>query len=365
KGDPGTNGPVEGSVCVAGGINGTIVTSFNAVDGLMNVTCSRQGEVITLAGTGSPGAVNATGTSASFYAPAGVAVDGSGNVYVADYENHLIRKISPAGVVTTLAGDGSSGAVDGTGTSASFNNPGGVAVDGSGYVYVADTDNHLIRKISPSGVVTTLAGTGSSGAVDGTGISASFYFPFGVAVDGSGNVYVADQGNNLIRKISPSGEVTTFAGTGSSGAVDGTGTSASFSYPYGVAVDGAGNVYVADTSNHLIRKISPSGVVTTLAGTGSSGAVDGTGTSASFFDPYGVAVDGSGNVYVADQSNHLIRKISPTGVVTTLAGTGSSGAVNANGTSASFYFPFGVAVDGSGNVYVADYFNHLIRKILG
>ncbi|MFT6289570.1 MAG: streptogramin lyase, partial [Ilumatobacter sp.] len=369
--DPGTNGPVEGSVCVAGGINGTIVTSFNTVDGLMNVTCSRPaGEVTTLAGTaGSTGEDNANGISASFNYPVGVAVDGSGNVYVADQFNHLIRKISPTGDVTTLAGTaGSTGANNANGTSASFNYPTGVAVDGSGHVYVADSSNHLIRKISPSGVVTTLAGdAGNSGAVDGNGTSASFNKPFGVAVDGSGYVYVADQDNHLIRKISPAGVVTTLAGDGSFGEDNANGISASFNNPVGVAVDGSGNVYVADQSNHLIRKISPTGDVTTLAGTaGNSGEDNANGTSASFSYPSGVAVDGSGNVYVADYGNHLIRKISPSGDVTTLAGTaGNSGAVNANGISASFSTPFGVAIDGSGNVYVADYSNHLIRKILG
>ncbi|MFT6292691.1 MAG: sugar lactone lactonase YvrE, partial [Ilumatobacter sp.] len=251
--------------------------------------------------------------------------------------------------------------------SASFDYPSGVAVDGSGNVYVADRSNHLIRKISPTGDVTTLAGNaGNSGAVDDNGTSASFYFPSGVAVDGSGYVYVADTGNHLIRKISPTGVVTTLAGNaGNSGADNGTGTSASFNNPYGVAVDGSGYVYVADTFNSLIRKISSTGVVTTLAGDGSRSAVNGNGISASFDFPLGVAVDGFGNVYVADQNNDLIRKISSTGVVTTLAGDGSRGAVNANGTSASFFTPYGVAVDGSGNVYVGEQGNHLIRKILG
>jgi streptogramin lyase len=278
----------------------------------MNVTCSRPGDVTTLAGTaGFDGAVNGNGTSASFNNPAGVAVDESGNVYVADAFNHLIRKISLTGDVTTLAGTaGFDGAVNGNGTSASFNNPVGVAVGGSGNVYVADAFNHLIRKISPTGDVTTLAGTaGFDGAVNGNGTSASFKYPWGVAVDGSGNVYVADAFNHLIRKISPTGDVTTLAGTGFDGAVNGNGTSASFGNPVGVAVDESGNVYVADTSNDLIRKISSTGDVTTLAGTGSGGAVNGNGTSASFKYPYGVAVDGSGNVYIADRSNHLIRRI--------------------------------------------------------
>jgi streptogramin lyase len=334
----------------------------------MKVTCSRPaGDVITLAGDGSLGAVNANGISASFNNPTGVAVDESGNVYVADQSNHVIRKISPTGDVTTLAGDGSPGVVNGIGSAARFFYPSGVAVDGSGYVYVADTYNSLIRKISPTGEVTTLAGEAQEhGAVNGIGSSARFNYPYGVAVDGSGNVYVADTSNHVIRKISPTGDVTTLAGTaGSDGDGNGTGSAASFAGPYGVAVDESGYVYVADTSNHLIRKISPAGEVTTLAGTaGSIGAVNANGTSASFNYPNRLAVDGPGNVYVADQGNHLIRKISPTGVVTTLAGTaGSTGDVNANGTSASFNNPAGVAVDGSGNVYVADRNNHLIRKI--
>jgi len=319
--------------------------------------------VTTLAGTGSTGSANGTGTAASFYSPQGVAVDNSGNVYVADASNHLIRKITSAGVVTTLAGSGSQGSANGTGTAATFKFPRGVAVDGSGNVYVADRQNHMIRKITSAGVVTTLAGSGSSGSADGTGTAATFYQPCGVAVDNSGNVYVADASNHLIRKITSAGVVTTLAGSGSQGSADGTGTAASFNYPYGIAVDGSGNVYVADKENNLIRKVTSAGVVTTLAGSGSSGSADGTGTAASFYSPYGVAVDNSGNVYVADRQNHMIRKITSAGVVTTLAGSGSSGSADGTGTAASFYQPCGVAVVGSGNVYVADTDNNLIRKI--
>ena len=211
--------------------------------------------------------------------------------------------------------------------------------------------------------VTTFAGSGSAGSADGTGTAASFYKPSGVAVDGSGNVYVAEYYNHLIRKITSAGVVTTLAGSGSAGSANGTGTAASFYRPYGVAVDGNGNVYVADYYNHLIRKITSAGVVTTLAGSGSQGSADGTGTAASFYNPSGVAVDGSGNVYVADRSNHLIRKITSADVVTTLAGSGSQGSANGTGTAASFTLPYGVAVDASGNVYVADSGNNLIRKI--
>ena len=263
-------------------------------------------------------------------------------------------------MVSTLAGS-TSGYTDGTGTSAKFFNPIGVAVDGAGNVYVADLYNHRIRKITASGVVSTLAGSGTSGYTDGTGTSAQFKYPSGVAVDGAGNVYVADRVNHRIRKITTSGVVSTLAGSGTSGYTDGTGTSAQFKSPRGVAVDGAGNVYVADQENHRIRKITASGVVSTLAGS-TYGYADGTGTSAKFDSPIGVAVDGAGNVYVADQDNHRIRKITTSGVVSTLAGS-THGYTDGTGTSAQFKYPTGVAVDGAGNVYVADQYNHRIRKI--
>ena len=288
-----------------------------------------------------------------------LAVDALGNIYVSNISNNLIRKITPAGVVTTLAGS-SVGYANGTGTSATFNFPMGVAVDALGNIYVADILNNSIRKITPAGVVTTLA-------------SAVFNRPKGVAVDALGNVYVADTSNNVIRKITPAGVVTTLAGGGSvggtaSGHDNSTGTTATFNSPIGVAVDALGNVYVADTSNNLIRKITPAGVVTTLAGGGSvegtaPGHADGTGTSATFNSPRGVAVDALGNIYVVDNSNNLIRKITPAGVVTTLAGGGSVGYADGTGTRATFNLPIGVAVDALGNVYVADSGNNLIRKI--
>ena len=328
-----------------------------------------------------------------------VDISGHGYVYVADYANYLVRKIIPPGVVTTLAGDtydltnggynvgDNGGYADGTGSAASFTYPSGVATDGSGNVYVADTDNNLIREISPAGVVTTLAGDTnnlSSGYADGTNGTARFNYPNSVATDGSGNVYVADTDNNLIREISPAGVVTTLAGDTnnlSSGYADGTNGTAMFNSPSGVATDGSGNVYVADTGNNLIRKITPAGVVTTLAGDtfdltngGYNGSyADGTGDAAMFYNPAGVATDGSGNVYVADAGNSLIRKITPAGVVTTLAGDTydlTNVSVNPNygyadGTNgtAQFFYPSGVSLDGSGNVYVADTDNNLIRKI--
>jgi uncharacterized repeat protein (TIGR02543 family) len=265
---------------------GTAFLADTAVDADITVYAkwTTNAAVTTLAGSGNVGAINGTGTSASFDSPTGVTVDSAGNVYVADYNNHLIRKITPGGDVTTLAGtSGTAGDADGTGTDASFDSPHGVTVDSAGHVYVADTFNHLIRRITPGGEVTTLAGSGASGDADGTGTSAPFDSPVGVTVDSAGNVYVADYNNHLIRKITPGGEVTTLAGSGEAGSADGTGTDASFNGPHGVTVDSAGNVYVADYNNHLIRKITPGGEVTTLAGTsGTAGDADGTSTDASF-----------------------------------------------------------------------------------
>jgi sugar lactone lactonase YvrE len=319
-------------------------------------------QVSTLAGS-SIGYADGTGTAARFSVPYGVATDANGNVYVADQNNHRIRKITPAGVVTTLAGSGSAGFADGTGTTASFNYPSGVATDANGNVFVADLENHRIRKITPAGVVTTLAGSGIIGNTNATGTAASFNYPNGIATDATGNIYVADEGNHRIRKITSSGVVTSLAGNGISGFTDGPGESAQFHNPNGVATDAIGNVYVADYVNHRIRKITSGGVVSTLAGNGTDGFANGIGTSASFNYPTGVATDAVGNVYVADYLNHRIRKITPAGVVTTYAGSGISGNNNGAGTTATFSGPTGVAIDGSGNFYVVDRFNYRIRKI--
>jgi len=323
----------------------------------------------TLAGTaGSSGSTDGTGSAARFSSPHGVAVDTAGNVFVADTFNHTIRKITSAGVVTTLAGTaGSSGSTDGTGSAARFDFPASVSVDSAGNVYVADTFNHTIRKVTSGGVVTTLAGTaGSSGSTDGTGSAARFDFPTSVSVDTAGNVFVADSGNNTIRKVTNAGVVTTLAGlAGFPGSTDATGSAARFSSPHGVAVDTAGNVFVADRNNHTIRKVTSAGVVTTLAGTaGSSGSTDATGSAARFDNPIGVTVDTAGNVFVADTYNSTIRKVTSGGVVTTLAGTaGVNGSNDGTGSAARFNLPHGVAVDALGNVFVADNANHTIRKI--
>jgi sugar lactone lactonase YvrE len=334
-----------------------------------NAPSTPSGVVTTLAGAaGQTGSTDGAGAAASFNYPFGVAVDSSGNVYVADTYGSTIRKITPAGVVTTLAGKTEEpGSSDGTGADASFSNPIGVAVDSNGNVYVADAGNATIRKITPAGAVTTLAGAaGQTGSADGPGADARFNYPEGVAVDSSGNVYVADTYDSTIRKITPAGEVTTLAGkTEEPGSSDGTGADGSFSNPIGVAVDSNGNVYVADAGNATIRKITSAGVVTTLAGAaGQTGSADGPGADARFNYPEGVAVDSNGNVYVADTNNSTIRKITSAGVVTTFAGTAEQlGTEDGKGAAARFYYPIGVAVDSSGYVYVADTENHTIRKI--
>ncbi len=322
---------------------------------------------------GQVGSANGTGGEARFNYPYGLAADGSGNIYVADDQNCLIRKITPAGMVSTLAGTtGKPGNADGIGTAALFNGPRGVAADRAGNVYVADTGNSTIRKITPSGVVTTLAGSPwvesqyLAGLIDvgadGLGRDARFNGPHGIAVDASGNVYVADTYNHTIRKITASGMVTTLAGrAGTSGNSDGIAQAARFKAVYGLAVETAGNIYVADGDNYSIRKITPTGVVSTLAGvSGIRGSLDGVGGAARFFQPNGVAVDSSGFIFVTDGSagNNTIRRINPAGVVSTLAGLiPTQGLTSDHGPDTPARFGsvlWGIAADGQGNIFVSE-----------
>jgi sugar lactone lactonase YvrE len=268
--------------------------------------------------------------NSAFSGPCEMAVDAQGNLYVADADNHVIRKIlasksGPPTEMIVLAGNvGVSGTEDGTGPAARFGTPTAVAVDAVGNVYVADNQNATIRRITPAGVVTTLAGkAGATGNVDGTGADARFNTPRGIAVDKAGNIFVADEGNSNIRKITPAGVVTTFAGSAAETAFkDGPAKDATFGAPRGLCVDASGNVFVADTNNNLVRKITPDGTVSTFAGQISGGMSDGTGTAARFSGLRAIAADASGNLYVADSDNGAVRKITPTGVVTTvIAGT--------------------------------------------
>ncbi len=349
------------SACGGGGGTGSVdggTTVFNA-------------EVSTLAGmAGTSGLIDGTGSIANFDYPTGIAYDSfSGNLYIAEAGSHRIRKVTVAGVVTGFAGTaGVFGSADGLPENSSFNTPSGIAVDSSnGDVYVADTGRCTIRKISFGGLVSTLAGSaGSCGSTDGTGSAASFSQPIGLTVDLNSNVFVADAGT--IRKITPGGVVSTFAGTaGLYDSIDGIGNAARFKSLSGITIDkSTGNLFVADSSDHTIRKITAAGVVTTIAGTpGVRGSTDGISGAAEFSYPGPISFDSSnGNLYLAE-GNHTIRKITSTGIVSTLAGTaGLRGSTDAVGAAARFYDARGVTVDSSGNVYVADSYNHTIRKIV-
>jgi sugar lactone lactonase YvrE len=323
--------------------------------------------VITYIG-GVAGSADGAADVAQFSSPSGIAIDHSGTIYVADSNNCTIRKITRAGIVSTFAGTaGQSGGTDGKGAAARFTNPSGIVVDSAGNIYVSD-GNCTIRKITPDGDVTTFAGSGGSwGSVDGVGGAARFFVPAGLAVDGADNVYIADPRNCVIRKMTPAAAVSTFVGRApEEGFADGDGAAARFNFPGRVALDTAGNLYVADSLNRIIRKITPAGAVSTLAGApGQSGSVDGVGAAARFKQPYGIAVTSTGLIYVTDTSDYTVRRITSTGEVTTLAGSSGSPAPysDGQGAAAHFYAPDGVAVDTTGNVYVADRGHHTIRKI--
>ncbi|MBS1524734.1 MAG: hypothetical protein JST19_03735 [Bacteroidetes bacterium] len=322
--------------------------------------------VTTLAGSGKSGAANGSVMDASFSNPMGIAVDSSGNVYVADSRNDKIRKITRDGMVSTLAGSGKDGAADGKGESASFFFPVAITAGPDGNVYVADTHNSLLRKITPGGVVTTIAGKDAVQTKDLPDSLRRIDNPYGIAVARDGSVYFTNWAKDLVEKMTPEGKITIIAGNNNPGAKDGVGARASFYLPEGIAIDKAGNLYVADCYNNMIRKVSKDGRVTTLAGKPGKknfGSKDGKGAAASFSHPCGIAVDKKGNVYVADVGNNKVRKITPDGMVTTLAGSGVRGSANGDPKTASFYHPYGVAVDRDGNIFVADYQNNLIRKI--
>jgi sugar lactone lactonase YvrE len=304
--------------------------------------------VLTVAGS-TQGFTDGNAAAARFNIVSGVVKDASGNLFVCDRDNHRIRKITPEGVVSTFAG-GTLGFVDGTGTAARFNQPYCIAIDAAGNFYVGDRINHAIRKITPAGVVTTLAGNGTAGDVNGTGSAARFNEPIGIAVNSAGVLYVADYINQKIKKVTPAGVVTTYQNI----------------LAFGLAIDAQDNLYATGYYNHYIYKYNSSGVYEFIAGqNGTSGTGDGIGADARFNFPAGIAVDAIGNLYVCDAFNNRIRKISASGVVSTLAGNNTAGFTDGIGTGASFDTPLGICGDfGNKAVIVADFNNSRIRKVI-
>jgi sugar lactone lactonase YvrE len=320
----------------------------------------------TVAGTGTAGYSGDGGpaTSAQLCTPAGVAVDSSGNLYIGDTGNHRVRKVAVGGTISTVAGTGTA-SYSGDGSpaaSAQLNYPTGVAVDSSGNLYIADEFNHRIRKVTPGGTISTVAGTGTAGySGDGSpATSAQLNYPYGVAVDSNGNLYIADDGNHRIREVASGGTISTVAGTGTAGysGDGGQATSAKLYSPTGVAVDSSGNLYIADHQNNRVRKVATDGTISTVAGTGTAGysGDGGSATSAQLDYPTGVAVDSSGNLYVGDFYNNRVRKVTAGGTISTVAGTGTAGYSGDGGPAASAQLnaPSSVAVDAAGRIYVAD-----------
>lgn len=333
-------------------------------------------EISTYAGTGEVGFTDGRAENARFFDPAGLELSDDGTLYIADYGNHSIRAITPGGEVTTMAGNGIPGLRDEIGRDARFNNPIDLEVDNEGTVYVSDFRNHRIRRISSSGNVTTLSGD-DAGYRDGEPEIALFYYPAGMVLDNENTLYVSDSGNNSIRAFYLDDRVETVAGDGTYGFVNGYGSEARFRFPFGLDLGKDENLIVSDHSNHRIRHVSSEQFVSNLAGNGNCGFADGPGEESRLHSPYDVAVDDYGVIYVADYQNHSIRMVTLSGHIITLAGMkndhmqcasdegeGEAGYVDGDATEARFNHPIGLAVDGEGTVlYVADHHNQVIRKI--
>ena len=354
--------------------SGNLYISDSSANRIRKVDSS--GVITTVAGTGTGGYSGDTGqaTAAQIRTPQGIALDSSGNLYIADTTNNRIRKVDTSGVITTVAGNGSYGysGDGGQATSARLRRPEGVAVDSSGNLYIADSRSHRIRRVDTSGVITTVAGNGLRGVSGdgGAATSANIGWPSDVNVDGSGNLYISQLNDDRIRKVNSSGIISTVAaGDNTFGGDGGRAISALLRFPTDVAVDSSGNLYIADTSNHRIRKVDTSGVISTVAGTGTGGfsGDEGPATAAELNGPWSVAVDSSGNLYIADYTNRRVRKVDTSGVISTVAGTGAlSNGREGNGgpaTAAPLSLPIGVAVDSSGNLYISDFGNRTIRKV--
>jgi len=333
------------------------------------------GIISTVAGNGTAGYSGDGGaaTVAQLYYPAGVAVDSAGNIYIADYNNNRIRKVNTSGIISTVAGNGTAGysGDGGAATAAQLSNPFSVAVGSTGNIYIADGSNNRIRKVNTSGIISTVAGNGTAGysGDGGAATAASLSSPYGVAVDSAGNIYIADRSNNRIRKVNTSGIISTVAGNGALGysGDGGAATAAQLSSPHRVTVDSSGNIYIADTGNYRIRKVNTSGIISTVAGNGTQGysGDGGAATAAQINNPYGVAVDSAGNIYIADNGNKRIRKVNTSGIISTVAGNGTGGYLGDGGvaTAAQLNNPYGVTVDNNGNIYIADTSNRRIRKV--
>ena len=367
-----TSETVQAIAAEATWINSAVAPAAYLIIGPGHIASQAGNGVLGYSGDGAPAA------SAEFSYPTSVAVDSSGNLYIVDADNNRIRKVTASsGIITTVAGNGTAGysGDGGAATSAELDTPFGVAVDASGNIYIVDVNNDRIRKVTAStGIITTVAGNGTWGysGDGGAATSAELFSPLGVAVDASGNIYIADSGNNRIRKVTAStGIITTVAGNGTGGysGDSGVATSAELNSPFGVAVDASGNIYIVDSGNNRIRKMTAStGIITTVAGNGTGGysGDSGVATSAELNSPYGVAVDASGNIYIADTYNLVIRTVTAsTGIITTVAGNGTAGSSGDGGAAASaeLSYPTAVVVDSPGNFYIADYNNNKVRTV--
>jgi sugar lactone lactonase YvrE len=379
----------DGGAAIVAGLNNPLGSTVDAHGNLFiadafNFRIRKMGTngiITTVAGNGSTdySGDGAAASKAGLAAPSGVALDAHGNLFIADDDNARIRKVDTNDIITTVAGNGTfafSGD-HGAATNASLDLPYSVAVDDASNLFIADWENYRVRKVGANGIITTYAGNGTNGFTGdgGKATNASLGGPSGVAVDAQGNLFIADPGNLRVRRVGTNGIITTYAGNGAPGIYligtysgdGGAATNAGLSNPSGVAVDAAGNLFIADSFNYRIRRVGTNGIITTVAGNGTNAysGDDGIATNASLDLPYGVAVDGSGNLFIADSSNNRIREVNTDGIITTVAGNGT-GAFSGDGgaaTAASLFEPDGVAVDGSGNLFIADSTNRRIRKV--
>lgn len=326
----------------------------------MSPSSEKKWIVTTIAGNGTKGYSDGPSLSAKFNAPIHVTVATDGTLFIADFSNHRIRKIY-RGQVTTYTGNDTFGLVNGRGVEAQFKSPYRIALDAVGYMYILDEGTPIIRKISPSTDVSVFAGTDIPGYLNGSALTARFQSDEGAVIaDRSGNIYIGDTFNNIIRKISSDGQVSTLAGTGVEGLRNGNADSAQFRFPVGIVFDKQANIYVADEGNFCIRKISADGLVSTFSGSGTKGNTDGGPATAQFNNINDMVGDSQGNLYVADENR--IRKVTPQGIVSTIAGS-TAGFMDGDGASAKFHGIGGLGIDAQDNLYLADIVNNCIRKI--